>query len=159
MDSIDIYDIEGGTWYTQRASGFIPSGRQQFCAVTATASDNSSYNIIIYGGISWNVDIAFSDIYVLSMPSFHFIKIDDGVNARFDQTCHLDGNKMFVIGGRNADQINPAFNTWEKGSCDPIGGVVNVLDVNTFQWDKAYDPAASKSYLVHKQIYQDIGGK
>lgn len=160
MDSMHIYDIGKKSWYVQRASGYIPRDRYAFCTAVALAADNSSYNIIIHGGRSLNGREAFADTYVLSLPAFEFFQVDDGADQvrRFDHTCHLRGNKMLVLGGRDIDQDMPGWGEWKDGACDP-NGFVNVLDVNTFAWDARYDPADVGGYLVHKSIYRVIGGK
>ena len=46
----------------------------------ATASDRSSFNIFYYGGFDGiNVKDSFSDdVWVLSLPSFTWIKISEG---------------------------------------------------------------------------------
>lgn len=160
MDSIQIYDIGKKMWYTQRASGSIPRDRYAFCTAVAVATDNSSYNIIIHGGRSLNSPEAFADTYVLSLPAFEFFQVQDGMDQviRFDHTCHLRGNKMFVLGGRDVDQDMPGWGLWENGACDP-NGFVNIMDVNTFEWDTSYNPADVGDYLVHKSISRVIGGK
>lgn len=47
---------------------------------------------------------------MLFLPSFEFFEFDKGVDVvhRFEHTCHLRKNKLFVIGGRDVDQQNPA---------------------------------------------------
>jgi hypothetical protein len=45
MNTIYIYDITSGRWYTQTATGDIPGDRRRFCAGAAWAPDQSSYNM------------------------------------------------------------------------------------------------------------------
>lgn len=161
LDFIQIYDIGKKTWYVQRTSGAVPRDRYSFCTAVAAAADNSSYSIIMHGGHSTYDREAFSDTFVLSIPSFEFFLVNDGVDQvrLLDHTCHLRGNKMFVLGGRDLDQDMPGWgNVSNNGACDP-GGFVNVLDVNTFAWDAKYDPREVGEYLVHESIYRVIGGK
>src|ERR1700753_124626 len=76
MKFIHIYDIGEKTWYTQEASaegGNFPRNRYRFCAVHASAADGSSHNIFIYGGMNDSATVAFNDVYVLSIPSFHWV--------------------------------------------------------------------------------------
>lgn len=47
MTNIYIYDIVSTKWYTQTASGDIPAARKRFCAGTAWAADQSSYNMCV----------------------------------------------------------------------------------------------------------------
>jgi len=51
LNSIQIYDIDSATWYTQATSGNgVPPSRQWGCSVMKAAPDKSSYNIYIQGG-------------------------------------------------------------------------------------------------------------
>ncbi|KAI9875995.1 MAG: hypothetical protein M1830_007583, partial [Pleopsidium flavum] len=50
FDQIMVYDIHSSTWHTVTASGAIPSPRDQFCTVVSQAPDDSSFNIVMYGG-------------------------------------------------------------------------------------------------------------
>jgi len=45
MTTIFIYDIAGGKWYNQTASGDVPEMRRRFCAGATWAQDQSSYNM------------------------------------------------------------------------------------------------------------------
>jgi hypothetical protein len=45
MSEITVYDRTTSTWYTQTASGDIPSGRRNFCVVGARTSGASSYEM------------------------------------------------------------------------------------------------------------------
>ena len=45
MSDIDIYDLAGGLWYTQKATGVVPETRRLFCAGVGTAVDGSSHNV------------------------------------------------------------------------------------------------------------------
>ncbi|KAF7939014.1 uncharacterized protein EAE98_001350 [Botrytis deweyae] len=109
MDQINIFDINSaynggnGSWFTQQASGNIPPRRMDSCTVVATAPDNSSYNIYLYGGQDGG-SVSYDDVFVLSLPSFTWIKVYESVpgSPRFGHTCHLVGLKrsihLIVIG-------------------------------------------------------------
>lgn len=105
-------------------------------------------------------DMAFADTYVLSLPSFEYFQLDkgDGGVHRYDHSCQLQQNKLFVLGGRDFDQGSPGWVPWKSGSCDP-NGFINILDVNTFTWDANYNPNNGTKYQVHKTITDLIGGK
>jgi hypothetical protein len=47
MSTIQLYDIKSSTWYTQTAIGDVPPARRRFCAGTAWAQDQSSYNMLV----------------------------------------------------------------------------------------------------------------
>jgi hypothetical protein len=89
MAEIKIYDIDSGTWHTQTANGNpfpqsgdsgdqIPEDRQSGCSVVMAAPDKSSYNIYVYSGTSDQFGIPgkrLNDLWVLSLPSFNWIKL------------------------------------------------------------------------------------
>jgi Kelch motif protein len=75
MDTIFLFDIEGGQWYTQTATGETPPMRRRFCAGVTWPQDHSSYNIYIAAGLGVPLnDLGFDDVYILSLPSFQWIK-------------------------------------------------------------------------------------
>jgi hypothetical protein len=75
MEIIRVFDIATTTWYTQRASGDIPPVRRRFCAGATWPDDRTSFNIYAYGGLSAGTDgSAFDDLYILSLPSFQYLK-------------------------------------------------------------------------------------
>ena len=45
FNNITIYDLHSKTWYSQNATGSIPDPRTDFCAVSATSSDNSTFDM------------------------------------------------------------------------------------------------------------------
>ena len=63
-------------WYTQSATGDIPSERRRFCAGVTWTEDQSSYNIYLYGGLSVQTQggPGFDDVYILTLPTFTWIK-------------------------------------------------------------------------------------
>ncbi|KAJ5082373.1 hypothetical protein N7532_011416 [Penicillium argentinense] len=83
VDFLDIASIDGGnsdgTWYTQTTTGDIPAPRTDFCLVTVSAPDNSSHNIYLYGG-KGEKD-TYDQTYVLSIPSFTWIKLMEGASS------------------------------------------------------------------------------
>jgi hypothetical protein len=129
--------------------------------VVAVAADKSSYNVIVHGGSSNDDYLNFSDTYILSLPSFQWVKIDDGETnmERADHTCHLSKNKMIVIGGRNADQSNPSVKPPAKnGDCEPTS-FINIFDVNTLKWETGWDLDARDDFKVPAPVVEIIGGE
>lgn len=108
----------------------------------------------------------FGDIYVLSIPSFVWIKIlDDSEELRKVQhTCHTtSNNKMLVVGGvplgqRVPDKVWPEPN--RNGVCHQ-NGFLDVLDLNTFEWEEGLDVVGDGEvqYKVHEKVYEVIGGE
>ena len=105
MSQILLYDIGDSKWYTQSATGDIPANRRKFCSGAAWAKDQSSYNIYLYGGFGFGENATgFDDVYILSMPTFTWIKwypTEAGTPyPHGDLSCTvIGGNQMIVMGG------------------------------------------------------------
>lgn len=106
MSTIFIYDLASNKWYTQTATGDIPGERRRFCAGATWPDDQSSYNIYLYGGagVQENDTAGYDDVYILTLPSFAWIKwwpTEPGVgNPHNGMTCNvIDRSQMLIIGG------------------------------------------------------------
>lgn len=161
MSTIHIYDMASSKWYIQTATGNVPHSRRQFCADITWADDQSSYNVYLYGGFGFDGTPAFDDVYILSMPSFTWIKAfpTDGSDSKPATAGHggcsantINRAQMLIIGG-----WFPLFN-----DCDTPGGQGQhnmVLGYNGGEhklWDK-YDPQLT-NYVVPSPITSVIGG-
>jgi hypothetical protein len=155
MDTIDIFDIGSlydgsgnGTWYKQKATGLVPEARMDFCLVSVSAADNSSYQIYLYGGR--NNTGFFDDIYVLSLPSFTWIRIFTGSSPRAFHTCHLVGsNQIITIGGTNDTDF--------LRGCDWESMGVAIYNLNSGVWGSVYNASAGP-YEIVEDISTIIGG-
>ncbi|RMZ87299.1 hypothetical protein DV736_g5478, partial [Chaetothyriales sp. CBS 134916] len=75
MTQIILYDIADAKWYSQTATGNIPANRRKFCAGVTWADDQSAYNIYVYGGFGFGENATgFDDVYILTIPTFEWIK-------------------------------------------------------------------------------------
>lgn len=133
MTVIDVYDVASSTWYKQATHGTSPPIRVDPCAVVATAPDGSSFNIYLYGGqnlIPYGEQIQYSDIWILTIPSFTWIKVDlDGQSqppARAGHTCTLWDGQMVVVGGYVPANI----------TCDSPG--IYVFNASSLEWAESF---------------------
>ncbi|KAL9103417.1 MAG: hypothetical protein Q9163_001519 [Psora crenata] len=161
MDEVDIFDVSSlqnastpdGVWYKQKTSGETPEGRLDFCLISASSPDGSSRNIYMYGGRSSNGtgDIFYDDIWVLSIPSFTWTKIYQGISPRYGHTCHRVGARtMITVGGASNNRYDELPCDWEvKG--------VGVFDISKAIWGSVYD-ADAPTYTVPAQVTATIGG-
>ncbi|KAI9684437.1 MAG: hypothetical protein M1829_002247 [Trizodia sp. TS-e1964] len=152
MDQIDIFDIaslyngsSSGTWLKQAATGDIPQPRIDFCLVSASAPDNSTHNLYIYGGRNSNT--YFDDIYVLSLPTFTWTKVFEGQTPRYGHTCRLAAKRLMLTVGGLAPP--PAQCDWEIRS-------VSVFDTATVTWGSVFNASAAP-YDVPQIVAQRIG--
>jgi hypothetical protein len=129
MNNINVYDIAKSTWYTQSTSGPTPKIRVNPCAVVAAAADGSSYNVYMFGGqnlIPFGEQIQYNDMWILSLPSFTWIQVDQSGQSvpygRAGATCNIWDAQMVMVGGYVGDQL----------SCDSPG--IYVFDLSTLKW-------------------------
>lgn len=156
LSQISVYDIQSKDWYNVTATGDIPEDRSQFCAVVSASVDQSSFQVTIFGG--WNVftkDI-FEDIYVLTVPSFRWIKVDakDDFEANAGSKGHrciiYKDAQMIVLGG--SVKVDD-----DERACDTAHPPLRVLDTSNYTWKKVFDP--SIEYRVPDIVTNVIGGK
>ncbi|KAF2490734.1 hypothetical protein BU16DRAFT_565668 [Lophium mytilinum] len=154
MSEIHLFDVASSKWYTQNATGEIPDMRRKFCAGVTWADDHSSYNIYLYGGQGIHNITGFDDAYVLSVPSFKWVKMyGEGSAPHGISSCNvIDYSQMLVIGGyfANTDSCDSP-NVWGTHNMN-LGenGPANSL------WDQ-YHPNITK-YLIPTPIISVIGG-
>ena len=150
--SVDVYDIDSKTWFTQpttadKGNGFAPE-RQEGCAVVASAPDGSSHNIYMYGG--WVVnEKPFTDIFILSLPSFHWVNVGTGLDPpRINHRCAVVHNK-FLVSSRGSGRDN---------KCDTNNGL-QLFDMSALQWTTRLDATADHEYVIPQALFKVIGGE
>lgn len=161
MKRIEVFNLATGAWgLVQDATAGesrngVPDGRNHACSVVVQARDKSSFNIYVFGGNSLKGARPYSDLWVLSIPSFRWFLLSPGTaesgapTAREGMTCDVvgGGRKMFVYGGRKL----PDFSS----DCDKTG--IYVFDLTTLEWEKEYNPKGGE-YEVPAIISNVIGG-
>lgn len=153
METLSLYDIESGTWYLQNTTGDIPGQLTQFCSVLASAEDGSSHNIYIYGGYSGldPTEIPSDDVYILSLPSFKWIKAYSGTDThgRSGHRClKVYPDQMVSVGGARTGQTQ----------CLEDGVMVN-FNLNTLKFEERYDPTVWTDFKVPEIVTKEIGGR
>lgn len=140
MNNIDVYDVANSTWYKQSTSGPPPPIRVNPCVSVVAAPDMSSFQIHMYGGqnlIPYGSQIQYSDMWILTMPSFTWIQVDlDGQDqppARAGHSCTMWDGQMVVIGGYVGKDI----------SCDSPG--IYVFNATSLQWQNSFVALTSSS--------------
>jgi len=149
MNIIDVYDIANSTWYKQATTGPTPEIRVNPCAVALSAADGSSTQVYMYGGqnlIPYGSQIQYSDVWILSVPSFTWIKVDTSTQsvppARAGHTCNVWNAQMVVLGGYVGTQL----------SCDTG---VYVFNTSALSWQNEYVSLDSTDVLNRQQSQQD----
>jgi hypothetical protein len=159
FDAVDIFDIgsyrsdpaSNGTWYQQKTSGDVPPPRIDGCTVVGSAPDNSSHNIYMFGG--WDPtqpNTWYDELYVLSLPSFVWVKMYHAESPRYGHTCHVVGRQMITTGGHNIRRNVTDYCDWE------LHGIA-VLDMPSMTWGSVFN-ATLGQYEVSAGIVEKIGG-
>ena len=105
MSNIQIFDIANNRWFTQTATGDIPSPRRGHCSGVIWAKDKSSYNFYMYGGIASN-DEALDELYILTLPSFQWTlvypnTVPNYFGGKAWMSCDvIRESQMLIIGGQ-----------------------------------------------------------
>ena len=159
LANVSIYDIGNGTWYQQVATGDIPPWRYMGCSVSVSAPDQSSHSIYVFGGNSFGG--SDGNVYVLSIPSFRWIRVNEDSNRRSRHSCNLaDNHTMLVVGGMQpmGQQALPMDAT----GCDTLpmfAQGLGIFSLNNHTWVTNYDPLESTApYEIHPSISNVIGG-
>lgn len=170
MTDIFIFDLDTEEWHTVKATGGrssrdIPDGRLNFCAGVSYAPDDTSAQIVIYGGYKLSNVAAVNKVHVLTLPTFQWLEVTPWGNEFGDQEWGRQGPRctmwndaqMIVLGGQiqgNTSRDDTVMNT---GSCAPEHPPVLVLDTTTFEWLEEFNP--NRSYSQPKVVYELIGGE
>lgn len=129
-----------------------PNGRASFCSTLVSSSDGSSHNIYIYGGYSGqnSTSAPYDDVYILSLPSFVWIKAYNGTSrhGRSGHQCFgVLPSHMLVVGGLYKD---PSF-------CLE-GGILQAFSLNDLEFQTTYSPESVEEYRVPNVVTRRIGG-
>jgi hypothetical protein len=152
MGRVLVYDSGNDVWYSQETTveggKSLPKGRMHFCAVAASAADNSSHNIYMYSGQPAKTWERFSDIWVLTIPHFHWIPLDVGNSlGRYSAGCaKVDDRYMIAYGGS------------DPNTCDQDNYGLAMFDLNELQWTTKYEGPGKNSYAVPEPVLKAIGG-
>ncbi|KAI0489711.1 hypothetical protein F4859DRAFT_501430 [Xylaria cf. heliscus] len=136
MTTINVYDIASSQWYHQETSGDEkPQVRVNPCAVVFSAPDASSFNIYMYGGqnlLPVGQQQQYSDVWILTIPSFTWIKVDASDNeppARAGHTCAARDGQFVVVGGFIDEGIQ----------CESPG--IYAFDASKLAWKSTFNAA------------------
>ena len=162
MKKVHVFDIAAKAWFGQSTTtqtGLYPAGRIGFCSVVASAEDNSSHNIYIYGGSGSDL-IMINDIWILTLPAFHWVPVyptGNEVNSDIRQVsghrCHKVHEKHMVA--YRGDNFNH--------TCDNNKGLgkfqgMAIYDMSALEWTTEVELENVK-YLVPQALVQIIGGE
>ncbi|KAF3351459.1 hypothetical protein VD0002_g4822 [Verticillium dahliae] len=144
-------------FHSQQTTGNAPSGRIFHCSV-GVEGKNGTYEIgFVFGGRNQRDNQAYDDAYVLTLPGFHWEKVDyESKSPRSGHACLVVGKRqMLSIGGVNHEPGMPDL--WLDRDPWPQG--LGVFDITELKWTNEYDADAEDydSPEVIKSWYADGG--
>ena len=148
LQEFPVYDVGSRQWSVQPlnpSSQVPPKPLAQFCTTVASSADGSHHEIFVYGGWDSNGGEAQEDVWILTVPSFTWIKATPSGRqgtARQDHICVSPyPDQMIVIGGTGTSEAVPSFNN-----------SVDVFNLNTFNWTGTYDPTIHDVYKPNQAV-------
>ncbi|KIX97372.1 uncharacterized protein Z520_06824 [Fonsecaea multimorphosa CBS 102226] len=168
-----MYDTGADEWFEQDTTaegGTYPAPRASFCAVAMSAADGSSHNIYVYGGLQASSDDALGDIWILTLPAFHWIPVSTSSVPRSAPACAVVADRYLVTYGGMYQTIEwpiPARYDWP---CDQAQSGLRLFDLTHLNWTSTYEappqqssvtpksPTTSNLYAIPSQVYSIIGG-
>lgn len=140
IDVNKILTFANSMWYKQGTAGTTPKIRVNPCAVVAAAADGTSYNVYMHGGQNLqpaDAQTQLDDMWILSLPSFTWIKVDTGGQsvppARAGHTCNIWDGQMVVVGG---------YMPSTEITCDSPG--IYVFNTSSLEWVQTFSPISDK---------------
>ncbi|KAG0138333.1 hypothetical protein HOY82DRAFT_476357 [Tuber indicum] len=157
---INIYSTTKSKWYTQNltSDAVVPAPRFSFCTALKSASDGSSHQIYITGGVEPHATDSLArtrySVWVFSIPSFQWAELNvtqtamAGVpTANISPKCLAIGKHyIFYYGGE-----------LDHDECDKKTNPAYLLDVNALKWTDDFAPDEGK-YEIPPQVIELIGG-
>ncbi|EOD50371.1 putative kelch repeat protein [Neofusicoccum parvum UCRNP2] len=146
LDTVAVFDPARRAWYSQVATGDVPSQRDGFCLVgaqaVAAAGANGSYELFLHGGWNAAAGVTFNDTYVLSLPAFRWFRGPDAPGRRLGHSCNVVGagaRQFLSIGGTDNTVQQP--NIWRTADVWKQG--LGVFDMTAMSWSAGYDADAA----------------
>jgi len=144
----------------------MPDPRFAFCTALKSASDGSSHQIYVMGGLEpgklWQAagGPTVRTIWVLSIPSFEWAQLPDtsktpvaDPKGRISPKCQAIGEHyIFYYGGQSTPRYSSTI------ACDNNANAAFLFDVNTLTWTDEFKPNEG-TYEIPLQVVGLIGGK
>lgn len=164
MQTVHVFDIATNTWFAQPTTAewqHYPTGLSEFCSVEASAEDGSSHNIYIYGGWSQSEGFGRYEVFVLTLPYFHWVRVYPAP----EDTGNLDFRRLYK---HRCEKIHKKHMVAYRGNnynytCDGDKGMkklqgMTIYDMSSLNWTTNVE-LENQKYSVPQVLYEIIGGK
>jgi len=143
----------------------VPDPRFAFCTALKLASDGSSHQIYVMGGLEGGPlghatgGPTVGSIWVLSIPSFEWVRLPAtsktpaaDPKGRISPKCQAIGEHyIFYYGGKSTSHYSG------NATCDKKANAAFLFDVNTLTWTNEFTPNEG-TYQIPSQVVDLIGG-
>ena len=94
----------------------------------------------VFGGYNPSSNETFGDLHILTLPGFHWTKVDaEAGGSRAGHVCVTTNNRQMIsIGGIDMDDNEP----W--GDEDPFPQGLGIFDMTALKWKGSYDDKAAE---------------
>lgn len=103
--------------------------------------------------------VSDGDVYVLSVPSFQWVRVHEAADIRIKHKCQLAGkHTMLMIGGtvpRDTREYEPIEINCDS---DTFANGVGIFDLRSHTWLSNYDAEDDEDYTINSDISDVIGG-
>lgn len=108
----------------------------------------------IYGGANQDAGADYGDVWVLSLPGFHWTKVRDDVDGkRNEHACVAVKSSLLSFGGiefvNEGGASNNEAEAWKTK--DAFSRGIGIFDMNTLEWRESYN-ADAPDYRTHDRI-------
>ena len=158
MQIVHIYDIAGKSWFAQSTTaqgGSYPGGRGGFCSVVASAEDDSSHNIYIYGGSMYGDDS--NEVFILTLPAFHWVSVYPPTNNSDALILQGNGHRCQKVHEKYMVAYGGQYTCQNETQSKRINGMV-IYDMSSLTWTTKVE-IGNQKYSVPQALYEIIGGK
>ena len=170
LQAVSVFEPSSNEWFNQTTTGNVPQPRKQFCLAGINSNNGTHEMYVIFSALNgspvqnrstdficsfmyagWDgrlgtASIPYDEIYILTLPAFHWIKVDyPPQNPRFGLTCNaVGGSQILTIGGLDAnpnldgDLVYTPFD-----AADPYTQGLAIFDMTTLKFATQYTANAS----------------
>lgn len=106
------------------------------------------------------VETSDGNVYVLSMPSFRWIRVTNDTDIRILHQCTMAGKHTMLTVGGTIPTDNAEYEP-EPANCDSgtFASGLGIFDLRSHSWLSRYDATDDGEYTVNAKISAVIGGK
>ena len=126
-------------------------------AATFNANRYCSY---VLGGMANTTALSDGNVYVLSVPSFRWIRVTDDNSIRIKHKCVRPQNNTMIVVGGNTPVTNREYDPLPQ-NCDSatFANGIGIFDLHSLSWISNYNASYSDAYRIPSKVSDVIGGR